>query len=138
MTKGPPGIHQKAKGDQVQEAHGGELPQVQEQEHQKDGGDRPQHNGGAAPPEPTTTEHAIDHYDCGDCGLKGFAPETGLPEEGEYGRNVVVETVENCIDRMPNRRNAEKMTRRSVPMSAGTVHNTVKRAGKALRGPAQV
>ena len=90
------------------------------------------------PPEPTTTEHAIDHYDCGDCGLRDFTPETGLPEEGEYGRNAVVETVENYIDRMPNRRNAEKMTRRNVPMSASTVHNVVKRTSTALRGPAQV
>ena len=48
-AKGPPGIHQKAKADQVQEAHGQQLPQVQEQERQKDGGDRPQRNGNAAP-----------------------------------------------------------------------------------------
>ncbi len=89
------------------------------------------------PPKSETTEHAIDHYDCGDCGLKDFTPETGLPEEGEYGKNAVVETVENYTDRMPNRRNAEKMTRRNVPMSAGTVHNIVKRAGMALTGPAQ-
>ena len=89
------------------------------------------------PPKSETTKHAIDHYDCGDCGLKDFAPETGLPEEGEHGRNAAVDTVENYVDRVPNRRNAEKMTRRNVPMPAGTAHNTVKRAGMALAGPAQ-
>ncbi len=49
---------------------------------------------------------------------------------------MVVETTENFVDRLTNRRIAEKMTRRGVPMSAGTAHNVVKRTGKALAVPA--
>ena len=89
------------------------------------------------PPPPVTTEHTINKYDCMDCGLSGFEPETGLPKEGEYGMNVVVETTEAYIDRMPNRRIAEKMKRKGVSMSSGTAHNVVKRTGKALARPAQ-
>ena len=90
------------------------------------------------PPPPVTTKHTIGEYDCEDCGLKGSTPETGLPNGGEYGKNVVKETAESYIDRMPNRRIAEKMARRGVHMSAGTVHNVVKRTGMALMAPAQV
>ena len=89
------------------------------------------------PPKPVTTEHTICEYDCEDCGLKGFTPETGLPKEGEYGKNVVVETVEDYIDRLPNRKISEKAARRGVHMTAGTVHNVVKRTSTALEGPAQ-
>ena len=49
---------------------------------------------------------------------------------------MVVETTENFVDRLTNRRIAEKMTRRGAPMGAATAHNVVKRTGKALAGPA--
>ena len=88
------------------------------------------------PPKEVTTQHTIHEYDCKGCGLKGFTPETGLPDEGAYGKNVVVETTENFVDRLTNRRIAEKMTRRGAPMGAATAHNVVKRTGKALAGPA--
>lgn len=37
------------------------------------------------PPKEVTTQHTIHEYDCKGCGLKGFTPETGLPDEGAHG-----------------------------------------------------
>jgi len=87
----PCGIHQNAKADRVQGAHGEELPQVQSKRNRKTGGGRgggrgrPQLSGNAAPPRSVPTQHTVCECERDDCGLEGLAPKTGLPDEGAYG-----------------------------------------------------
>ncbi len=49
-------------------------------------------------------------------------PETGLPDEGNPGRNACASIVGNFADRMPHRMNAGRMGRDGLPVSVGTVH----------------
>ena len=80
----------------------------------------------------TTTCHTVNVYDCAACDSCGMEPETGLPDEGNLGRNACASIVGNFVDRMPHRMNAGRMGRDGLPVSVGTVHNVLARMGRNL------
>ena len=93
----------------------------------------PQRHGNAAPSDPVTTQHAINKYDCG---LRSLAHDTGLPDEGEYGKNAVAETVKTASTACEPQ-DLGKNGPPGRPQDGGAVHNTAKRTDTALAGPAQ-
>ena len=86
------------------------------------------------PPPPVTTCHTINIYDCAACGKKEMEPETGLPSEGDLGKCAVSEIVGNFADRMPHRKNAERMAHAGLSVAASTTNNVLRRVGFKLEG----
>ena len=87
------------------------------------------------PVKATTIRHILVTCRCGGCGLGGIEPNTDLPKEGSYGRNVVGTVVHNFLDLLPGRLNAASMGRHGIDMSTGAIHNVLSRSGLSLGAP---
>ena len=101
------------------------------------------------PPRPkaVTTRYLILTYACDDCtGDACTCPKkeectggamtakAGIPRDGMYGQNVIVNVAANHISRQPNRMNSDTMSRENVSLSSGTVSHTLDRLGGYLIG----
>ena len=55
-----------------------------------------------------------------------------IPSHGRYGINIVSDTFNNFLCRMPHRINAEQIARCGASMSVGTIHNILSRTSKNM------
>ena len=85
-------------------------------------------------PQPVkTTKHIIGFYECKNCGV--VTAETGLPEEGCFGKNVLAHTtLMKYDDRLPARKVVNTLNRSHLlTLTHSTVLNIVQRVVKAVQ-----
>ena len=87
-------------------------------------------------PRAVTTKHIIPVYDCNDCSETEMHKHVGIPRDGMYGINTVIEVVENHVDRMPNRMNSDAVRRWGVGTSSGSIQNVLDRTRDYMAAPA--
>jgi transposase len=85
-------------------------------------------------PQPVkVTKHIIGFYNCKNCGV--VTAETGLPKEGNFGKNILAHTaLMKYDDRLPARKVANTLNRSHLlALTHSTVLNIVQRVVKAVQ-----
>ena len=79
------------------------------------------------------TRHFIGFYDCKNCGV--IAAETGLPKEGNFGKNILTHTaLMKYDDRLPARKVVNTLNRSHLlTLTHSTVLNIVQRVVKSVQ-----
>ena len=89
-------------------------------------------------PTPVVVEYAIGVYDCPICGATDLsADHPEIPKNGNYSKGVQLDVVDNHLDRLPARKNADRIKSNGVLMSAATVVNILVAIGMDLIEPKQ-
>jgi transposase len=89
-------------------------------------------------PEPgpvKVTEYRIGHYQCPGCGQEVVATHPGVPEEGNFGRNVLVQTtLLRFEERLPHRKISELFEwQYGLQVSASSIYRFTQRVADRLQ-----